>query len=266
MSLIDLGPTVLSLCGVQAPEHLQGQPFLGPEKVEREYIFATRDRYDESYDMVRAVRDTRYKYIRNYYPEKPYLLWIPYRNRHPIMQEMWRLYAAGELEGDQAFMFRSPRPAEELYDVENDRYELNNLARDVGHHDVLERMRGALTQWQSEFGDMGDIPEEQMVATWYPDGTQPQTAAPIFIPINAEHPGMEVAHEDGEWAAPLLLQLHCSTQGASIAYTTEQGNDARWSLYTEPLRLSEGEIIVRAKAIRIGYLESEENTLCVKVL
>ena len=117
VSLIDLGPTVLSLCGVQAPEHLQGQPFLGAEKVEREYIFATRDRYDESYDMVRAVRDKRYKYIRNYYPEKPYLLWIPYRNRHPIMQEMWRLYAAGELGGDQAVMFRSPRPAEELYDM-----------------------------------------------------------------------------------------------------------------------------------------------------
>ena len=94
--------------GVQAPAHLQGQPFLGTEKIERDYIFATRDRYDESYDMMRAVRDKRYKYIKNYYPEKPYLLWIPYRNRHPVMQEMWRLYAAGELEGDQAVMFRSP--------------------------------------------------------------------------------------------------------------------------------------------------------------
>ena len=182
------------------------------------------------------------------------------------MQEMWRLYAAGELEGDQAVMFRCPRPAEELYDVENDRYELNNLAGDVGHHDVLERMRGALTQWQSDFGDMGDIPEDQMVATWYPDGTQPQTAAPIFIPINAEHPGMEVAHEGGKWVAPLVLQLHCSTQGASIAYTTEQGDDARWQLYTDPLRLSKGKTTVRAKAIRIGYRESEEKTIHLEVL
>ena len=265
VSLIDLGPTVLSLCNVQAPKHLQGQPFLGPEKIERDYIFATRDRYDESYDMVRAVRDKRYKYIKNYYPEKPYLLWIPYRNRHPVMQEMWRLHAAGELEGDQAVMFRSPRPAEELYDTENDRYELNNLAEDAGNQDVLQRMRGALAQWQSKFGDMGNIPEEQMVATWYPDGTQPQTAAPIFIPINAEHPGTEVAHRVGEWAAPLVLQLHCSTQGASIAYTTEQGDDARWQLYTDPLRLPKGETSVRAKAIRIGYSESEERTIHLKI-
>ena len=68
VSLIDLGPTVLSLCDVQAPEHLQGQPFLGPQKIERDYIFATRDRYDESYDMVRAVRDKRYKFIKKLLP------------------------------------------------------------------------------------------------------------------------------------------------------------------------------------------------------
>ncbi len=264
VSLIDLGPTVLSLCGVQAPQHLQGQPFLGPKKVERNYIFATRDRMDESYDMIRAVRDKKYKYIRNYYPEKPYLLWIPYRNRHPVMQEMWRLYAEGKLEGDQLTMFRS-RPAEELYDVENDKFELNNLAEDAAHANVLERMQGALAEWQSDFGDMGDISEEQMVARWYPDGTQPQTASPIFIPINASNPGREPVQEDGAWEAPLLLQLHCSTQGASIAYTMEQGEDVQWKLYTEPLRLPKGATTVRAKAIRIGYKESDEESLNVTV-
>ncbi len=266
VSLIDLGPTVLSLCGVQVPQHLQGQPFLGPEAMERDYIFATRDRYDESYDMVRAVRDKRYKYIRNYYPEKPYLLWIPYRNRHPVMQEMWRLYAEDKLEGHQRVMFQSPRPAEELYDIEKDRYELNNLAADPGHQEVLERMRRTLTQWQTEFGDMGDIPEAQMVARWYPDGTQPQTAAPLFIPIHATQPGIEVVVKDGRWEGPLLLQLHCSTQGASITYTTEQGEDAHWRLYTEPLQLPTGKTPVRAKAIRIGYRDSEEKMLTFDVL
>ncbi len=266
VSLIDLGPTVLSLCGVQIPQHIQGQPFLGPQKVERDYIFATRDRYDESYDMIRAVRDKKYKYIRNYYPEKPYLLWIPYRNRHPVMQEMWRLHAEDKLEGDQLTMFRYPRPTEELYDVENDKFELNNLAEDASHTDILQRMRNTLTDWQSEFGDMGDISEEQMVASWHPNGVQPQTASPIFIPINASNPGREPASESGEWEAPLLLQLHCSTHGASIAYTMEQGEDVQWKLYTEPLHILKGETTVRTKAIRIGYKESEENTLNVSVL
>ena len=266
VSLIDLGPTVLSLCSVEAPQHLQGQPFLGLHAREREYIFATRDRYDESYDMVRAVRDKRYKYIRNYYPEKPYLLWIPYRNRHPIMQEMWRLHAAGELEGDAAVMFQYPRPAEELYDVANDRYELNNLASDAAHADVLKRMRGALAQWQSDFGDMGDIPEEQMLARWYPNGEQPKTAAPIFIPISAANPGTEVSESGGRWEAPLLLQLHCATHGASIAWTTDSGDDARWRLYTEPLRVPKGKTTLRAKAVRIGYQESAERAITVDVV
>ncbi|MDE0424019.1 MAG: sulfatase-like hydrolase/transferase [Candidatus Poribacteria bacterium] len=261
VSLIDLGPTVLSLCGVQAPQHLHGQPFLGPEKVEREYIFATRDRLDLSYQMLRAVRDKRYKYIRNYYPEQPYLLWDPYRNDHPVMQEMWRLHTEGKLEGDQLAMFQSPRPAEELYDLENDTYELNNLAENAAHANVLKRMRETLTGWQSKFGDMGHISEEEMVAKWYPNGIQPQTASPLFIPINASNPGTVPAHEDGEWDAPLLLQLYCSTQGASIAYTTEQGEDVRWQLYTEPLRLPKGETVIRAKAIRIGYKESDEKSL-----
>ena len=109
---------------------------------------------------------------------------------------------------------------------------------------------GVCAPSRSEFGDMGNISEEQMVATWYPNGTQPQTASPLFIPINAPNPGMEPAHEDGELDAPLLLQLYCSTQGASIAYTTEQGEDVRWQLYTEPLRLPKGETVLRAKATR----------------
>jgi arylsulfatase A-like enzyme len=50
VSLIDLGPTVLSLAGIELPSHLQGQPFLGPRAIQREYVFATRDRYDESYE------------------------------------------------------------------------------------------------------------------------------------------------------------------------------------------------------------------------
>ena len=46
-----------------------------------------------------------------------------------------------------------------------------------------------------------------------------------------------------------------------IAYTTEEGGDVQWQLYTEPLRLPKGETVVRTKAIRIGYKESDEKSL-----
>ncbi len=261
ISTMDLGPTVLSLAGVEIPWHIQGQAFLGEQAAPpREYIYASRDRYDESYDMVRAVRDRRFKYIRNCYPEKPYLLWIPYRNRHPILQEMWRLHMAGELEGAQQLMFQPNRPVEEFYDTQADPHEIHNLATDPTYQPELIRLRKALDAWIEEVGDMGEIPESEMVHRWYPNGEQPETASPVFIPICEESPGQAAAPEGGTFRGPVLVQLYCATQGASLAYTFESGGDPHWLLYTTPLRLPEGKATLRARAIRIGYRESKEST------
>ena len=207
--------------------------------------------------MVRAVRDKRFKYIRNYYPGRPYLLWIPYRNRHPIVQEMWRLYLKGELEGPQLLMFQ-PRPAEELYDTQNDPYEINNLANDPEYERELKRLRGALDEWLREVGDMGRISESEMVRSWYPNNKQPVTAAPLFIPICEENYGIEPSLEGGRFKHPVLIQIYCPTQGASIAYTFEEKENPRWLLYTKPLRLPKGRTVLRAKAVRIGFKESSE--------
>lgn len=259
VSTVDLGPTVLSLAGVEIPHHMQGRAFLGPNAgPPRDYVYASRDRCDESYDMVRAVRDKRFKYIRNYRPDLPYLLWIPYRNRHPILQEMWRLYMAGELTGSQLLMFQGRRPVEELYDTETDPYEIHNLAGATACTNDLTRLRGALDNWLETVGDMGEVPETEMLRQWYPNGVQPQTAAPLPVPICEETPGIEPAPEGGIFKAPVLLQLHCATQGASIAYTFEPADGPHWLLYTEPLLLPEGKTTLRAKAIRIGYRESKE--------
>ena len=265
VSTIDLGPTVLSLAGLGIPRYMQGQAFLGAQAAEpRKFVYASRDRYDESYDMTRAVRDKRFKYIRHYLPGKPYLIWNPYLNRHPIMQEMWRLHMAGELSGPQLLMFR-PRPVEELYDTLQDPYEINNLAGAAAYGEELVRLRRALNAWIDEVGDMGEIPESEMVRRWYQDGRKPETAPPIFIPICEESPGQEAAPEGGSYKAPVLLQLHCATQGASIAYTLEEGDDPRWLLYTRPLPLKPGHTIVRARAIRIGYEESRESAATFSV-
>jgi hypothetical protein len=207
--------------------------------------------------MVRAARDERFKYIRHFCPEKPYLIYVPYRNRHPIMQELWRLKAADELNEEQQLLMADSRPPEELYDTENDPFEMNNLADKPEYAETLGRMRGALDDWRQTYGDKGEIPEAEMVAQMWPGGEQPQTEAPFMVPINAEHPGMEIG-EGGEYRAPLLLQLSCDTQGASIGYRLN--DEENWRLYGGPLRLPVGETTVRAKAIRVGYRESEEAT------
>ena len=266
ISTVDLGPTALSVAGLQKPTHLQGRAFLGPgEESPRDYIYASRDRHDEAYDMVRAVRDKRYKYIRHFYPEQPYLRWIPYRNKHPILQEMWRLHLSGELTETQRLMFHYPRPPEELYNTETDPWETRNLAGDPSYREHLCRLREELDLWRSEVGDLGNVPEEQMVRRWYPNGRQPQTAAPIFVPITAESPGIDPA-TGGEISipGPLLLQMQSATQGASIGYST--GDSGRWLLYTQPLKLETGTLRIKAKSIRIGYGESAEVEITVNVM
>ncbi len=260
LSTIDLGPTVLSIADVDIPWHIQGRAFLGPqEAAPRDYVYMTRDRYDESYDMVRAVRDKKFKYIRNYRPELPYSLWVSYRNRHPIMQEIWRLHLEGNLEGPQQLLMQPNRPVEELYDTENDPYEIQNLAKEDNYKDELQRLRDALDHWRETVGDLGEIPESEMVRRWYPEGSRPTTTTPLIIPINEEYPGMEPAPEGGSYKAPVAIQLYSATQGASIAYTCDAGDNPHWQLYTSPIHLSAGEYTLRAKAIRIGYHESEES-------
>ncbi|HCL31661.1 MAG TPA: sulfatase [Candidatus Latescibacteria bacterium] len=258
VSLIDLGPTMLSITGSLRPQHLQGQPFLGPDAEPRQYIFATRDRHDEFYDRVRAVRDQRYKYLRHYHPEQPYLPWNPYRNRHPVMQEMWRLYRQDALEGAQRLLFDSPRPPEELYDTQADPFEMINLADDPAYRRVLARLRGALDEWQTDVGDLGDMAEEEMVYRWWPQGVQPQTAMVGFVPFAAQSAGLELSR-GGSFDGPCRLQLHCPTQGASMTYTFDAGQNVRWRLYTGPIELPRGTTTVRARAVRIGYLDSTES-------
>ncbi|MBT4101726.1 MAG: sulfatase-like hydrolase/transferase [Gemmatimonadetes bacterium] len=257
VSLIDLGPTLLSLAGATRPQHLQGQPFLGDDSAPRDHVFASRDRHDEAYDRVRAVRDHRYKLIRHHEPQRPYLPWIPYRNKHPVMQELWRRYAVGSLEGPEELLFQ-PRPIEELYDTLVDPFEMINLADDAEYGPILTRLRSSLDGWMRDVGDLGEMSEPQMVRRWYPDGTQPLTATPMIALYDASHPGLAAGVPAPALRSPALAQLQCSTEGASIAYTLESGDDCHWSLYTQPIRLPAGRLHLRARAIRLGYQESEQ--------
>ncbi len=247
LSLLDLGPTVLALAGVDLPVHFQGRPFLGVSAApEREYIFAARDRHDESYDMVRAARDKRFKYIRNYYPLLPYVLNIPYRDRMPLMQELLRLNAEDKLEGPQKLWFRHPRPPEELYDTQADPHEINNLAHDPAFQEVMKRMRRAMDAWRADVGDLGDIPESEMIERMWPGGVQPMTVAPT------------IATREGAGDRELLVTIYSPTQGASIAYTLEPGDDPHWLLYTGPLRVN-APATIRARTVRYGWAESAES-------
>lgn len=259
ISSIDFGPTVLSLADVPVPVHMQGIPFLGDQQGEpRDAVYAARDRVDESYDMIRSVRTKNCLYIRNYYPNEPFPIWVPYLNKMPIYQEMMRLDAEGKLTGPQKAWMAYSRPPEELYNIATDPYQINNLVNDPVMKLTLYDMRELLDKWTLETGDMGHMNEPEMIAQMWPGGKQPVTDVPYFIINSIEDRGSKNYRTGGTYSFPMTLSFYCPTHGASLVYTLEDKQNPHWLLYTGPLHLSQGRHNIRVKAVRYGYKDSEE--------
>jgi len=161
VSSVDFGPTMLHLAGVERPEWMQGVSFLDPE-TPRSHVFGARDRMDERYDIIRAVRDERFRYIRNFEPLKPYYQYMNTPERGATMQEIRRAEEADELTGAMALFSAEHKPVEELYDLENDPHEIHNLADDPAHADRKAELQQALRDWQLRIRDLGLIPESEI--------------------------------------------------------------------------------------------------------
>ena len=164
VAFVDLGPTALSLAGIEIPKPMQGQAFLGEQKAPkpRDYVYGCRDRMDERVDMIRSVRDKQFQYIRNYQWWKPYAQNINYMNEMPTMQEWRRLAAEGKLNAAQSLFMAPQKPREELYDCDADPHQVHNLAADPKYADVLKRLRAAHEAWVEEIHDTGFLPESSL--------------------------------------------------------------------------------------------------------
>ncbi|SHF53608.1 Sulfatase [Mariniphaga anaerophila] len=159
ISFVDLAPTLLSIAGIKIPDFMQGNAFLGKQKTDDpQYAYMFRGRMDERYDMCRAVRDQKYRYIRNYVPYRVYGQHLEYLWRAPSIRSWEQAYLAGECNETQG-IFWNTKPVEELYDTENDPWEVNNLANAPAYADVLKRMRNANMEWVYKIKDTGFIPE-----------------------------------------------------------------------------------------------------------
>ena len=243
VSFIDFKPTILSLAGIEPPDYVDGRAFLGDHitKPVRTYVHGAGDRFDGKYDMIRAVRDKRFKYLRNYRPEQGYYLPVAYREQMAIMQELLRMRDAGELNEYQAQWFRPKKDPEELFDTEADPYELHNIAGDPAHAEKLAELSAEMDRWMEEIDDRGLLPEAEFVETIWPGMVQPETAPPVS--------------QVREGA----VALSSETAGANIGFqilTEDTDLGEVWRVYTEPVSLQDGERII-AVAHRIGYKPSE---------
>ncbi len=153
---IDLAAITLAAAGVPIPTSMQARPILAQDYQPREEIFAARDRCDETVERLRSVRNERWLYIRNFYPQRPHLQPNAYKDGKSIVKTLRALHAAGKLEPlSEKLLFSDTRPAEELYDWKEDRWQVHNLASDVRYRTVLESMRNRLDRWIVETKDAG---------------------------------------------------------------------------------------------------------------
>jgi len=244
ISHVDLAPTILSLAGIEIPDYMQGQAFLGSQDSnERDYIYGSGDRFDEFTDRTRIVRDDRYLYVRNYHPELPAYKDIGYRKHIDMMNELLRLNALGELNRDQNYWFRIKKTKDEFYDCKTDPENLHNLINEPQYKAKIEELSQAMDKWLEEVGDMGAIPEKQLFLKMWPKGIQPTT---------------EIAQIK---KTKNNVALSCPTQGASIAYILTNKEikadlNSGWQNYHSPIKVKKGQILY-VMAQRIGYKESE---------
>ena len=156
---IDVAACSLKLAGIKIPDNIQGRNFLASDYKPRGFIFSGRDRCDETVDIQRCVRDSRYKYIRNFMSYVPHTQPSQYKDGKKIVQVIRGLHKEGKLNEQQARPFALRRPPEELYDLQSDPHELVNLAQKSKHQKKLDAMRQLLYKRMTDTRDVGLIPE-----------------------------------------------------------------------------------------------------------
>ena len=229
VSFVDFPPTLLSMVGIKPPNYMEGVAFEGiyKSKVEREFIHGHADRFDETVDMIRAVRNKRFKYLKNFFPERPYYIPLAYRENMPVMKELLRMRNAGELDKNQALWFRESKEDEELFDTKNDPHELNNLAKDPKYTEILNKLRKECIRWMNEIDDKGLIDEVDLIAKFYPNGKAQLTEEP------------KIKIKEGK------IYIDCLTPGSRIGYRfkSDKAPFLGWKFFKNPINLRKGDTL-----------------------
>ena len=247
-SFPDIPATILSLAGIQPPSYMQGQAFLGKyESSLRNYVYGGRDRMDEQIDKQGYIRDKKFRYIRNYHPEKPGYGVNEYQLNVPLMKRMLELLHKDSLSAAQMRWFTAPRAHEEFYDVENDPHEMRNLIYEDRYQPDIERLRQEYDQWIETYNQQWLLPEQENRLLMWPDGKQPVLNSPLFKQSKNN------------------VEIYSSDAGTSIAYQINGKGYSpdHWFLYTKPIRIKKGDKIT-AVVVRAGCKDSEVSEFIAK--
>lgn len=161
VSGIDIAATSLGIANIDIPGFMAGRDLFAEDFKPREFVISARDRMGNAIDRIRTVRSDKYRYIRNYKLDRA--LYQPqYRDGYATFKLLRQLLAAEKLTPLQAsYHLVDSRAEEELYDLDADPHQLNNLAENANVASVLNQHRNFLYQWEKVTDDQGRYPESK---------------------------------------------------------------------------------------------------------
>lgn len=210
ISFIDLAPTVLSIAGIKPPEYLHGRAFAGAHPGEdRGLAFGFRGRMDERIDCTRSVTDGRFIYIRHFMPHLPEGQHVNYMFEQATTRTWFDLFKEGRLNEYQEAFWKE-KHQEELYDLQRDPWETDNLVFDQGQAYLVKKqlLAAALTQFMTETRDLGIVPEAMRLQS--AKGGTPvttyatETSLPYAEVLSSALMASDRSHPDPRALEPLL--------------------------------------------------------------
>ena len=184
---IDICATILEAAGIRPPVPLHGKDLLGDELKDRKYVFAARDKMDETHDAMRAIRSKDYKLILNLMPERPWCQFNRYKEgAYPMLAELNVLNLRGKLTPEQAAFLAPTKPVVELYDLRSDPHELENLASDRDYATVKAEMLAELDRWRKEVIHDQGVSKEFRALGVFPDSC-PVSKVDDWVEANVEN-------------------------------------------------------------------------------
>lgn len=169
VSSLDICQTIVKVAGAKPAHALHGHYLFGESVPARKYVHFNRDKMDDTHDAIRAVRSDRFKFIHNLMPERAYCQLNEYKERqYPILALMNVLNMTGKLNPTQARFMARRKPEYELYDLENDPHEVNNLADDPDHAEIQATLLAEIDRWRTDMKDVG-VTDEFRQGGWPAD-------------------------------------------------------------------------------------------------
>jgi uncharacterized sulfatase len=185
---------------VKTDYSLHGLNLLNRESDDREFIFAARDKMDSTHDAMRAVRSNKFKLIHNLMPERAYCQFNNYKERnYPVLALLNVMNLRGELTHEQAQFMAGSKPEFELYDLEKDPWELNNLAEHPDYQNIKQDLLSHLNDWRINVIHDQGVTEEFRNGGWpatYPTKTLEEWEATLelFKPWVFRTPESDLKH------------------------------------------------------------------------